>query len=73
MLKDELILLKDAAKLGIDLGLEVAAGHGLNYQNVTDIASIKEISELNIGHSIIANSVFLGLKEAIIKMKELIK
>ena len=73
MLEDEIMLLKDAAKLGVDLGLEVAAGHGLNYQNVREIAAIKEICELNIGHSIIANSVFLGLKEAIIKMKELIK
>jgi len=68
----ELKLLKDSAKLGKDLGLEVAAGHGLNYQNVKEIANIKEISELNIGHSIIANAIFLGLKEAIIKMKELI-
>ncbi|GAB6044908.1 pyridoxine 5'-phosphate synthase [Caminibacter profundus] len=68
----ELKLIKDAAKLGVDLGLEVAAGHGLNFQNVKEIANIKEIIELNIGHSIIANSVFLGLKNAIIKMKELI-
>jgi pyridoxine 5-phosphate synthase len=68
----ELNLIKDAAKLGVDLGLEVAAGHGLNYQNVKEIASIPEITELNIGHSIIANSIFIGLKEAIIKMKELI-
>jgi pyridoxine 5-phosphate synthase len=73
MLKDEIALIKDAAILGNDLGLEVAAGHGLNYQNVKEIVKIKEIVELNIGHSIIANSVFLGLKEAIIKMKNLIK
>ncbi len=72
MLDDELKLIKDAAISGEDLGLEVAAGHGLNYQNVKNIADIKEISELNIGHSIIANAVFLGLKEAIIKMKEII-
>ncbi|WP_457564932.1 pyridoxine 5'-phosphate synthase [Caminibacter sp.] len=71
-LEVELKLLEDAAKLGIDLNLEVAAGHGLNYQNVSEIVKIKEISELNIGHSIIANAVFLGLKEAILKMKELI-
>ncbi len=71
-LEVELKLLEDAAKLGTDLDVEVAAGHGLNYQNVTEIVKIKEITELNIGHSIIANSVFLGLKEAILKMKELI-
>jgi len=69
----ELNLIKDATKLGIDLNLEVAAGHGLNYQNVKEIAKIKEISELNIGHSIIANSIFIGLFEAVRKMKELIK
>ena len=69
----ELNLIKDAAKLGVDLNLEVAAGHGLNYQNVKEIAKIEEISELNIGHSIIANSIFIGLFEAVKKMKELIK
>jgi pyridoxine 5-phosphate synthase len=69
----ELDLIKDASKLAKDLDLEVAAGHGLNYQNVKEIADIPEIGELNIGHSIIANAVFIGLKEAIIKMKKLIK
>jgi len=65
-------LIKDAAKLAKDLNLEVAAGHGINYQNVKKIANIQEIEELNIGHSIIANSIFIGLKAAIIKMKKLI-
>ncbi|MDR2081924.1 MAG: pyridoxine 5'-phosphate synthase [Campylobacteraceae bacterium] len=55
------------------LGLLVAAGHGLNYYNVKNIAEIKEIKELNIGQSIIARSVFWGLEEAIIKMREAIK
>jgi len=68
----ELNLLKDAAKLAKDLGLDVAAGHGLNYQNVLEILKIKEIEELNIGHSIIANSIFVGLYEAVKKMKEII-
>jgi len=68
----ELNLLKDAAKLAKDIGLEVAAGHGLNYQNIYEILKIKEISELNIGHSIIANSIFTGLYEAVRKMKEII-
>ena len=71
-LEIELDLLKDASKLGVDLGLEVAAGHGLNYQNVIEILKIKEITELNIGHSIIANSVFVGLFEAVKKMREII-
>lgn len=72
MLEDEIKLIKDSAVFAKDLGLKVAAGHGLNYQNVSEIAKIKEIEELNIGHSIIANSIFLGLERAIIEMKELI-
>lgn len=64
--------IKKTAKYAQDLGLKVAAGHGLNYQNVTMISSIKAIEELNIGQSIIARSVFTGLKDAIIEMKELI-
>jgi pyridoxine 5-phosphate synthase len=71
-LETEIKIIKDATILGNELNLEVAAGHGLNYQNVKEIADIKEICELNIGHSIIANSVFLGLKEAVIQMKRLI-
>jgi len=58
-------------KLGKDLNLEVATSHGLNYQNVSEIVKIKEISKLNIDHSIIANSIFIGLKEAIIKAKSI--
>jgi len=72
-LKLELNLLKDAAKLAKDLEIEVAAGHGLNYQNVLEILKIKEIEELNIGHSIIANSIFVGLYEAVKKMKNIIE
>jgi len=71
-LEIELKLLKDSAKVAKDLNLEVAAGHGLNYQNVSEIIKMKEIFELNIGHSIIANSVFIGLKEAVTKMKQII-
>lgn len=50
--------------------LECFAGHGLNYQNVGAIAQIPQISELNIGHSIIARAVFVGLERAIIQMRE---
>ena len=71
-LNTELNLLKDAAKLAKDIELEVAAGHGLNYQNVYEILNIKEITELNIGHSIIANAIFVGLFEAVKKMKNII-
>jgi pyridoxine 5-phosphate synthase len=53
------------------IGLEVAAGHGLNYHNVHEMMKIEEIVELNIGQSIIARSVFTGLKDAIKEMKKL--
>ncbi len=72
MLKKELNRIKKAAKFAKKLGLKVAAGHGLNYQNVKEIAKIKAIKELNIGQSIIARSIFRGLEQAIKEMKELL-
>ncbi len=54
------------------IGLKVSAGHGLNYKNVQGIASIKEIEELNIGHSIISRAVFVGMEKAVAEMKRLI-
>ena len=65
--------IETSSKLAKKLNLKIAAGHGLNYQNVTLISKIPEIEELNIGQSIIARSVFTGLSQAIIDMKELIK
>ena len=65
--------IKASSKLARQIGLKVAAGHGLNYQNVNYMTNIKEIQELNIGQSIIARSVFTGLKDAILEMKELIQ
>ena len=65
--------IENSSKLAKKLGLKIAAGHGLNYQNVTMISKIPEIEELNIGQSIIARSVFTGLNKAIIDMKELVK
>jgi len=61
----------NAAKHAKKLGLEVAAGHGLNYNNVDEMMKIEEITELNIGQSIIARSVFTGLAEAVKEMKKL--
>ena len=72
ILKKELEKIKKAAKFGANLKLEVAAGHGLNYQNVAKIAEIPEIFELNIGQSIVARSVFVGLKQAILDMRKLL-
>lgn len=65
--------LRKSAEFAKSIGLEVFAGHGLNYQNVGEILSIREITELNIGHSIIARAVFVGLENAIKEMIALIK
>ncbi|MBK1971436.1 pyridoxine 5'-phosphate synthase [Campylobacter sp. TTU_617] len=70
-LKEELNAISLCALKAKELGLKVAAGHGLNYKNVQEIVKIKAIDELNIGQSIIARSVFVGLKEAILEMKAL--
>ena len=70
--EQELERLKKAAEYTKEKGLKVFAGHGLTYQNVKPVASIKEIEELNIGHSIIANSIFWGIGEAVRRMKKLI-
>ena len=67
---EELEKLKHAATLGASLGLKIAAGHGLHYHNVREIADIPEVEELNIGHSIIARAVFVGLEKAVIQMLE---
>ncbi|MDL5472230.1 pyridoxine 5'-phosphate synthase, partial [Klebsiella pneumoniae] len=55
-----------------ELGMKLHAGHGLNYLNVQPIASIPDMRELNIGHSIVARAVFVGLREAVAEMKQLI-
>ncbi|SRR5579883_72196 len=61
----------DATQFAHKAGLIVNAGHGLNYQNVQAIAQIPEINELNIGHGIIARSIFMGLENAVREMKRL--
>jgi pyridoxine 5-phosphate synthase len=69
----ELARLVDACKTAAKLGLQVAAGHGLNYQNVLPVAAIPEIEELNIGHAIVARAVLVGLERAVREMKELLR
>lgn len=64
-------LLKEAAEFAASLGLEVHAGHGLTFHNVQPIAAIKELEELNIGHFLVGESVFMGLGEAVKEMKRL--
>jgi pyridoxine 5-phosphate synthase len=70
--EEELERLGRAARLGKELGLKVYAGHGLTYKNVKPVAEIPEIEELNIGHSIVANAVLKGLKEAVQEMIKII-
>jgi len=69
----ELIRVVDAARAGAKLGLGVAAGHGLNYQNVEAIARIPEIDELNIGHAIVARAVLVGMDRAVRDMLQLMQ
>ncbi|MGM0608519.1 MAG: pyridoxine 5'-phosphate synthase [Candidatus Muiribacteriota bacterium] len=71
--KEEVEKIKKFAQLLNRLGIRVSAGHGLNYNNVQDIAAIEYIEELNIGHAIISKSVFSGLENAVREMKDLIK
>ncbi len=68
----ELEKLNLAAKQAHQLGLVVNAGHGLHYDNVTEICSLDHLNELNIGHSIIAYAVFVGLERAVQDMKSLL-
>ena len=67
--EQELERIRKAASYGTGLGLVVNAGHGLHYGNVVPVASIPEIDELNIGHSIVARAVFDGLTVAVREMK----
>jgi pyridoxine 5-phosphate synthase len=67
----ELKRVQDAARYGSGIGLIVHAGHGLNYHNVQPIAAIREIVELNIGHSIVARAVIDGMAHAVGEMKRL--
>lgn len=71
--QDEFLKLKNAAELAQKLGLQVNAGHGLNYENVHRMRDIPKLAELNIGHSIISRAVFTGLAESVNKMADLIK
>jgi pyridoxine 5-phosphate synthase len=70
---DELKKVRKAVKQGLDIGLQVNAGHGLNYTNVKKITAIKGLRGLYIGHSIVSNSIYLGMEKAVREMKRLIK
>ena len=70
---EELRRVKKAVQRGLDIGLLVNAGHGLNFTNLKKIAAIKGIRGLYIGHSIIANSIYLGIEKTVREMKKLIR
>lgn len=71
--REELIKIMNAVQRARSIGLEVNAGHGLNYYNVKAIASIDGLRGLYIGHSIVARAILVGMKEAVRQMKELIE
>ncbi len=68
-----LLQIMEAARLGRDLGLRIAAGHGLTYQNVAAVAAIPEVEELNIGHSIVARAALVGIERAVREMLDRIQ
>jgi pyridoxine 5-phosphate synthase len=65
--------LRRAARAARAAGLAVHAGHGLTYENVSPVAGIAELEELNIGHSVISRAVFTGLERAVAEMKSLLR
>lgn len=67
-IENELKKIESSVTTALDYGLRVAAGHGLDYQNIEPIAWIEEIEELNIGHSIISRAVIVGIEEAVSEM-----
>jgi pyridoxine 5-phosphate synthase len=69
----ELERIRRGVRLGLELGLQVNAGHGLDYHNVRAIAAIAGVRELNIGHSIVARALFSGLDQAVRDMKRVIR
>lgn len=71
VIRTELNEIRKAVEYARSLGLQVNAGHGLHYENVQPIAAIEGIEELNIGHAIVARSVFTGIRNAVTEMKKL--
>ena len=71
--QEQLARLRRAAALGRSVGLAVHAGHGLTYENVTPLAAVDEIEEVNIGHSIVSRAVFTGIDRATREMAEILR
>ena len=69
----ELLRIQKASKYASNMGLRVFAGHGLNYDNVKAIVAIPEVEELNIGHFLVAQSVYVGMENAVKRMIQIIE
>jgi pyridoxine 5-phosphate synthase len=69
----ELDALRQAAEFASERGLHVHMGHGLNYQNVQEVAAIRGVAELNIGHSIVSRAMLVGMQQAVRDMKDAIR
>ncbi|HWP42975.1 MAG TPA: pyridoxine 5'-phosphate synthase [Blastocatellia bacterium] len=67
-IEDELARIRESARRASDLGMQVAAGHGLTYRNVRRIAAIEQVEELNIGHNIVARASLVGMERAVREM-----
>ncbi len=72
-ISEELRRIVSASEYGDSIGLQMNAGHGLHYQNVQAIAAIPQLVELNIGHSIVAHALFVGLDQAVREMNAILK
>jgi pyridoxine 5-phosphate synthase len=72
-INQQLQRLRAAAALARSINLDVHAGHGLTYENVTGVAAIQEIEELNIGHSVISRAVLVGMERAVRELKQIIE
>lgn len=71
--KVELERLRESAILGKSLGLQINAGHGINYRNIRELDVVPHLSELNIGHSIVSRAVYVGFPQAVAEMRELMQ
>lgn len=71
--EEQLERIKRAANRAAELGLTVNSGHGINYENVTKLLEVFPFNELNIGHTILSRSIFVGIEQATREMKKLIK
>lgn len=67
-----LVQLRESLELGNELGMTVHGGHGLTYRNIEPLASMHGFSEFNIGHTIVSRAIFVGMREAVRQMKELL-